>query len=649
MPHKFLRGKILEDCLPRREMGSSCFLREKGSSMAPTVKQGALVVVILSILAGGVPRLPAAEPGRTLRLAAPASFLPGVPVLVRVEVLEADGLVARDLWDAEAVLTVNGGASATPVSFILRNGRGSAPVTLVAGSAGANIEMTAAVGDLRASRTFENLEGDPLLEANGSLVPALTEWSGIVHVTGALTVPAGKTLRILPGALVLVDAAATGYGQSIDIKGTLDVQGTEEAPVVFTARNTAKPWGEIHHDGAEPSVYRHAIVTRAGNSAGAGHTGTGPAIRATDSKIRFESCSFTDTKGKTMQASGSDLEFVDCLLSRSVMGPEVDGTAVLFERCHSMDMKGTDDNDGIYLHDQRAGQRIDIRGSVFAACDDDGIDTLGSDVTIEDCIVRDFHGLDADAKGISLLRGEVQITGCLVVDNEVGISAKGQGTRGATVRIDRTTVVGRTLGTQNQIGIQAEDKYGIPDVHILYFVKDSIVRAPVPIRTDYAKFPDDISVLYTDLSGAWTGTGNIQADPLFVDPAAGDYRLRAGSPCIDAGDPLSSPDPDGTRADMGFSPFSHGGSAGFVRGLVNEDLALDISDAVAILFHLYAGRAIGCREAADANDDGEVDGSDAISLLEALFLDGPAPGAPAGTCGTDPTPDDLGCASPACP
>ncbi|MCA9432047.1 MAG: hypothetical protein KC940_16160, partial [Candidatus Omnitrophica bacterium] len=29
--------------------------------------------------------------------------------------------------------------------------------------------------------------------------------------------------------------------------------------------------------------------------------------------------------------------------------------------------------------------------------------------------------------------------------------------------------------------------------------------------------------------------GNIDADPLFVDPKNGDYRLRYGSPCIDAG------------------------------------------------------------------------------------------------------------------
>ncbi len=59
-------------------------------------------------------------------------------------------------------------------------------------------------------------------------------------------------------------------------------------------------------------------------------------------------------------------------------------------------------------------------------------------------------------------------------------------------------------------------------------------------------------VNYSNIQGGYTGTGNISAEPLFVNAAQNDYRLQWGSPCIDSGDP--NPiynDPDGTRADMG--------------------------------------------------------------------------------------------------
>ncbi|MDC0911049.1 DUF5123 domain-containing protein, partial [Candidatus Marinimicrobia bacterium] len=49
--------------------------------------------------------------------------------------------------------------------------------------------------------------------------------------------------------------------------------------------------------------------------------------------------------------------------------------------------------------------------------------------------------------------------------------------------------------------------------------------------------------------------GNINSDPLFTDPDNGDFTLQAGSPCIDAGDPNSALDPDGTVADMGAFYF----------------------------------------------------------------------------------------------
>ncbi len=75
-------------------------------------------------------------------------------------------------------------------------------------------------------------------------------------------------------------------------------------------------------------------------------------------------------------------------------------------------------------------------------------------------------------------------------------------------------------------------------------------------------------VTYSDIQGGYPGTGNINADPMFVNSAGGDFHLLPGSPCIDAGDPNSPLDPDSTRADMGAYYFNQSG----VQGNLSLDL-----------------------------------------------------------------------------
>ncbi len=87
------------------------------------------------------------------------------------------------------------------------------------------------------------------------------------------------------------------------------------------------------------------------------------------------------------------------------------------------------------------------------------------------------------------------------------------------------------------------------------------------------------TITYSNIQGGYPGTGNINQDPLFVDPANGNFHLQSGSPCIDAGDNTAPEIPgldfdgddriidgDGNGnaiVDMGVDEFAPGNCAGF--------------------------------------------------------------------------------------
>src|SRR4029079_9404138 len=82
---------------------------------------------------------------------------------------------------------------------------------------------------------------------------------------------------------------------------------------------------------------------------------------------------------------------------------------------------------------------------------------------------------------------------------------------------------------------------------------------------------DVSATLANDLSPQDAIYGNLDADPGFVDVSGHNWALTAGSPAIDAGDPISPVDPDGTRADVG--PFSYTQATSGL-GDVNEEFRL---------------------------------------------------------------------------
>lgn len=79
----------------------------------------------------------------------------------------------------------------------------------------------------------------------------------------------------------------------------------------------------------------------------------------------------------------------------------------------------------------------------------------------------------------------------------------------------------------------------------------------------------------------------------------------------------------------------------FRRGDANDDGAVDLSDAITTLLCLFDGETLACPDAADSNDDGTLNLGDPVFLLSYLFAHGESPALPGTDCGEDRTGDDL--------
>lgn len=101
---------------------------------------------------------------------------------------------------------------------------------------------------------------------------------------------------------------------------------------------------------------------------------------------------------------------------------------------------------------------------------------------------------------------------------------------------------------------------------------------------DGSTFTVSYSDFYTGTTEEWFTDTCINADPLFENAAAGDFQITwdnyptpddTKSPCIDAGDPESDNDPDGTIADIGATYFIQSGIQGVIQldggeGIITE-------------------------------------------------------------------------------
>ena len=124
---------------------------------------------------------------------------------------------------------------------------------------------------------------------------------------------------------------------------------------------------------------------------------------------------------------------------------------------------------------------------------------------------------------------------------------------------------------------------------------------------------------YSDIEQGWPGTGNIDTDPMFIDPKNGDYRLSSGSPAIDAGNnwgvPIDSLDFDVDGLLCELFPVDLDGNPRFNADEADFDPGCGVPVVVDMGAYEYQFDPVENVIFADLNIDGAVGVKDLLILL----------------------------------
>jgi parallel beta-helix repeat protein len=213
-----------------------------------------------------------------------------------------------------------------------------------------------------------------------------------------------------------------------------------------------------------------------------------------------------------------------------------------------------------------------ISGNSTASEDGGGIDCiLGATLVVSSCII-DGNIAGIDGGGISCHESSATVTNSIVYGNATltatgnggGVSFIGDDDDICTATITNCIISGNTAvsdgggifywgqASHNEMNIinctisnNSTDDDGGGVYHVFYPVdiKNSILWTNSPDEIDSYR-SDMAGVTYSDVQGGYSGEGNINADPLFMDAENEDYHLTAASPCIDTGTNEGAPDTD---------------------------------------------------------------------------------------------------------
>lgn len=512
-------------------------------------------------------------------------------------------------------------------------------------------------------------------------------------LTCDLTVPEGVTLTIEAGVQIMGRSDA-----GLVVHGALRALGTAAEHVVFTHEDTGH-WGGIEIDLENSETAADSTLT----FVEIWYPGT--ALHITDTagaSILVEDCSFDFWSSVAVDWDDAPgLVVRRCDIGVNTPESEADQESVhgyrggaLVEYCTFGRRSANNDCVDLGDCDWADGKVPVIRYNTFLGGADDAIDFDGADGWIIGNLIMNFYQPPdstgrANGGGITGSDANTVVMNNIVYNCYHGIGYKD----GVEAYCINNTILDCHVGFTLYKESCSQDNSKAHIYNTIIWGSDPgedgepmniILNGrwwPLYCQTD--EVCGDISVSNCIVGGGWPdGTNILDTAPLLQNPADAGFAPLSGSPVIDAGyggsmlPPFPHPDPERFAAqfnaylaqDHGFNPHMDipciddtgtgdityrdigamefqdaaicaGGA--FVRSDANGDGDVDLSDAVTALLHLFGGRPTDCSDALDINDDGALTLADPIFLLTYLFAEGQGIPAPFPNAGIDPTAADA--------